>query len=386
MKFSIIYEAQMVDISRQNEQQVFHDIVEQSLYAEEMGFDVIWSVEHHSLTQYAHLSAPESFLAYIAGATKRIHVGHGVICLPFNMNHPIKVAERVATLDILSKGRLHFGVGKGGTRQETGAFDTPMELVTPQVDESMYMIPKMWMQDTFEYKSDLITIPPRPIHPKPYQDPHPPMYMACTREEALSVAGARGLGALVLGFSGPDEIAKKNALYREAFRNRKPEDQVGFRPTEHLAALCPAIIMDDAEEARRIGFRGQLFFAKSIHYWYGNAPKPNVDDLDAELLAQEVEKEKEAFVARLGQDNIPARPNATELYNVNHAYGSVDTAIKYVERLEAAGADEILFLLQMGTVPHHASMETIKHIGETLIPHFRRKDAEKAKEKEKELA
>ena len=134
MKFSIIYEAQMVDISRKNEQQVFHDIVEQSLYAEEMGFDVIWSVEHHSLTQYAHLSAPESFLAFIAGATSRIHVGHGVICLPFNMNHPIKVAERVATLDILSRGRLHFGVGKGGTRQETGAFDTPMDMVTPQVE------------------------------------------------------------------------------------------------------------------------------------------------------------------------------------------------------------------------------------------------------------
>ncbi len=386
MKFSIIYEAQMVDTSRKNEAQVFHDIVEQSLLAEKMGFDVIWSVEHHSLTQYAHLSSPESFLAFIAGATSRIHVGHGVICLPFNMNHPIKVAERVATLDILSKGRLHFGVGKGGTRQETGAFDTPMELVTPQVDESMYMIPKMWMQDVFEHHSDLINIPPRPIHPKPYQDPHPPMYMACTREEALLVAGARGLGALVLGFSGPDEIAKKNSIYRKAFRERKLEDQVGYRPTEHLAALCPAIVMDDAEEARRIGFRGQLFFAKSIHYWYGNAPKPNVDDLDAELLAQEVEQEKANFVARLGEDNIPVRPNATELYNINHAYGTVDTAIKYVERLEAAGADEILFLLQMGTVPHEASMETIRNIGKYLIPYFREKDAAKAEEREKELA
>jgi len=376
-----------VDISRKNEAQVFQDIVEQSLYAEEMGFDVIWSVEHHSLTQYAHLSAPESFLAFIAGATTRIHVGHGVICLPFNMNHPIKVAERVATLDLLSRGRLHFGVGKGGTRQETGAFDTPMDQVTPQVDEAMYMIPKMWQEGEFEHHG-LIDIPPRPIHPKPYQDPHPPMYMACTREDSLTVAGSRGLGALVLGFSGPEEIAKKNAIYREAYRNRKPEDQVGFRPTEHLAALCPAIIMDDAEEARRIGFRGQLFFAKSIHYWYGNAPKPNVDDLDAELMAQEVEKEKEAFVARLGQDNIPARPNATELYNVNHAYGTPDTAIQYVQRLIDAGADEILFLLQMGTVPHSASMETIRHIGETLIPHFRSQEAAKAKAttKETELA
>ena len=76
MKFSIIYEAQMVDTSRENEAQVFADMIEQCVLAEEMGFDVIWSVEHHCLTQYAHLSAPESFLAFVAGRTKRIHVGH----------------------------------------------------------------------------------------------------------------------------------------------------------------------------------------------------------------------------------------------------------------------------------------------------------------------
>jgi alkanesulfonate monooxygenase SsuD/methylene tetrahydromethanopterin reductase-like flavin-dependent oxidoreductase (luciferase family) len=374
MKFSLIYEAQMVDTSRKAEARNFHEMVEQSLLAEQVGFDVVWAVEHTALTQYAHMSAPETFLAFIAGRTSRIHVGHGVVCLPFKMNHPIKVAERIATLDILSEGRLHFGVGKGGTEQETGAFGTPLADVTAQVDESMYMIPKMWLDGEFEHQSDLITVPSRPIWPKPYQDPHPPMYMACTREEALSVAGGRGLGALVLGFSGPDEIAKKNAIYRKAFRERDPAKQVGFRPTEHLAALCPAIVLDDREKAQRIGFRGQLFFAKSIHYWYGGGTKPVVEDLDAELQLQAVEQAKESFVAKLGEDAIPAaRARSTELYNVNHAYGTVDDAIAYVERLEAAGADEILFLVQMGTVPHEASMETIRNIGEHLIPHFRAK-------------
>jgi alkanesulfonate monooxygenase SsuD/methylene tetrahydromethanopterin reductase-like flavin-dependent oxidoreductase (luciferase family) len=379
MKFSIIYEAQMVDVSRKNEAQVFQDMVEQVLLAEEMGFDVIWSVEHHCLTQYAHLSAPESFLAFIAGRTTRIHVGHGVVCLPFKMNHPIKVAERVATLDILSRGRLHFGVGKGGTVQETGAFDTPLDMVTPQVDESMYMIPKMWMQEVFEHHSDLINIPPRPIHPKPFQDPHPPMYMACTREEALSIAGSRGLGALVLGFSGPDEIAKKNAIYRKAYRERKPEDQVGYRPTEHLAALCPAIILDDRDKARRIGTRGQRFFAESIRYWYAGGDKPSVDDLDADAQIAVLDKAKEQIVAYLGQEKIPVTDAATSNYHVEEdAYGTVENAIRYVERLEAAGADEILFLVQMGTVPHEATMETIRNIGKHLIPHFRNKLAQAA--------
>jgi len=379
MKFSIIYEAQMVDTSRANEAQVFQDMVEQCVLAEEMGFDVIWSVEHHCLTQYAHLSAPESFLAFIAGRTTRIHVGHGVICLPFKMNHPIKVAERVATLDLLSRGRLHFGVGKGGTIQETGAFDTPLDQVTPQVDESMYMIPKMWMQEVFEHHSDLIDIPPRPIHPKPFQDPHPPMYMACTRDEALATAGSRGLGSLVLGFSGPDEIARKNAIYRKAFANRKAEDQVGYRPTQHLAALCPAIVLDDREKARRIGVRGQRFFAESIQYWYAGGDKPSVDDLDADAQVAELKGAEERLVAFLGQEKIPV----TELHLSNYqfdddAYGTVDQAIRYVKRLQAAGADEILFLVQMGTVPHWATMETIRNIGEHLIPHFKAEEAAKA--------
>jgi alkanesulfonate monooxygenase SsuD/methylene tetrahydromethanopterin reductase-like flavin-dependent oxidoreductase (luciferase family) len=373
MKFSIIYEAQMVDTSRKNEAQVFQDMIEQCLLAEEMGFDCIWSVEHHCLTQYAHLSAPESFLAFVAGATKRIHVGHGVVCLPFKMNHPIKVAERVATLDILSKGRLHFGVGKGGTVQETGAFDTPLEAVTAQVDESMYLIPKMWMQDEIEHHG-LIEIPPRPIHPKPYQDPHPPMYMACTREEALTVAGSRGLGALVLGFSGPDEIAKKNRIYRQAFKTRKAADQVGFRPTEHLAALCPAIVLDDAQKARRIGTRGQRFFAESIRYWYAGGDKPSVDDLDADAQIAKLEQSKEQIVAYLGQERIPVTDASVSNYHVEEdAYGSVEQAIRYVQRLQDAGADEILFLVQMGTVPHEATMETIRNIGTYLIPHFRAK-------------
>ncbi|CAB3751923.1 N5,N10-methylene tetrahydromethanopterin reductase [Burkholderia paludis] len=192
------------------------------------------------------MSAPETFLAYLAGRTTRIGLGHGhghghgVVCLPPAMNHPIKVAERVALLDILSGGRVHFGVGKGGSQQEAGAFGYDLNELQPMIDESMYLVPKMFVQDEIEHDGTYIRIPKRPIHPKPFQDPHPPMYLACTNTDALLRAGQRGMGALVLGFGGPDEVAKKSAVYREAWANRKPEDQVGFRPTRHLAALCPA--------------------------------------------------------------------------------------------------------------------------------------------------
>lgn len=372
MKFSMIFEAQIVETDRAAEFKVFHEIVDQCVLADKLGFDGVWAVEHTGLTQYAHMSAPETFLAFIAGKTERLEIGHGVICLPPAMNHPIKVAERVATLDILSKGRVNFGIGKGGTQQEAGAFGYDLAALQPMIDESMYLIPRLFMDGEVAHDGVHIKMPSRPIHPKPYQDPHPPMYMACTRADSLVTAGSRGLGALVLGFGGPDDIAKKNAVYREAFAGRKAADQVGFRPTQHLAALCPTIVLNDRERARRIGLRGQRFFAESLAHWYQGGPKPSIDDLSAEEHRKVMDANREQVVAYLSEEHIPIGSESTGMYEeVQDAYGTADDCIAYVERLFRAGADEILFLWQMGTVPQDAILETIENIGTKVIPHFR---------------
>jgi len=320
------------------------------------------------------MSAPETFLAYVAGATSRIRVGHGVVCLPFRMNHPIKVAERIAMLDILSKGRVDFGVGKGGTFQEAGAFQTQMDEIPAMLEESARIIPRMWREEEFSHKSALIDIPPRPIIPKPYQQPHPPMYLACTRESTLNQAGEWGLGALVLGFAGPEDIAQKNRVYRAAVARRTAKSQMGAFPVEHLSALCPAIVLDDGAKARAVGHRGQRFFTEAIRHWYNpgpEAPPPRAEiaDMDdAEVLRQE----GEALVAYLHEEKIEAGTEVTGMFNPNHAYGTVADAIGYCERLVDAGADEIMFLIQMGTVPQSAALETIRNLGQQVIPRFRR--------------
>jgi alkanesulfonate monooxygenase SsuD/methylene tetrahydromethanopterin reductase-like flavin-dependent oxidoreductase (luciferase family) len=236
----------------------------------------------------------------------------------------------------------------------------------------MYLIPKIMTQDEIEHDGQFIKIPRRPIHPKPLQKPHPPLYYACTREATLQLAGDRGIGALVLGFSGPEEIARKNAVYREHFRKRKIEDQVGVVPTEHLAAFCAACVLDDREKARRIGLRGQRFFAEAIAYWYQGGAKPSTEDLSAEEQAAVLEREKQQTVAYLSEEKIPVGDEHTSNYTVaQDAYGNADDCIRYVTRLQEAGADEILFLFQMGTIPHEAILETIRNIGEKVIPHFR---------------
>lgn len=386
MKFSLIYEAQLTDTSRASEYQMFQDMVEQVQLAEEMGFDTVWAVEHHCLTQYAHMSSSETFLAFIAGKTERIGIGHGVVCLPPKMNHPVKVAERIGMLDILSKGRVHFGIGKGGTQTEAGAFGYDLADLTEGVEEATYLIPRLMTEQFSEHHGKHVTIPGRSVWPKPYQDPHPPMYMACSREDSLKIAGSRGIGALVMGFSGPDEIARKNIIYREAFRDRKVEEQVGFRPTEHLAALCPAIVLDDREEARRIGLRGQRFFIEAIEHFYAGGPAPVVDDLSAEEQLAAIKDHRDKMISHLGEEKIEI--TAAQLADLDAAqygveldsYGTVENCIRYVQRLIDAGADEILFLNQMGTVPHWAIMETIRNIGTHVIPRLRDQNKQRAKE------
>jgi len=371
MRFSMIVENQTTDKSRAGDRRILDDTVQLALACERENFDVFWSVEHTALTYYSHASAPETMLAYIAGKTERIGIGHGVVCLPPAMNHPVKVAERIATLDILSGGRVHFGVGKGGTQQESGTFGYNLEDLPEQIDESMYLIPRIFVEEEIEHDGKWIKIPRRPIHPKPLQDPHPPMYLACTNTETLTRAGGRGMGALVLGFGGPDEIAKKNKVYRDAWASRKPEDQVGFRPLEHLAVLCPAIVLDDGQRARKIGIRGQRFFTESLAYWYSGGPKPDwdawEDDTITTTTGETIIKTRWASEELVVDFSDPS----LSMMNPNHAYGTVKDCIGYVERLIEAGADEILFICQMGTVPFWAQLETVKNIGRHVIPHFR---------------
>ena len=151
VKFSMIFEAQLADPTPERERQTIHDCVEQAVFAEQVGFDGIWAVEHHSLKWYAHMSAPEIFLTYIAAKTTRIRIGHGVVLMPFKFNHPARVAERAAMLDVLSNGRVNLGGGRGATAQEMSLCQVDVDDTYPQVEETFKMISQMWRKDDFEW-------------------------------------------------------------------------------------------------------------------------------------------------------------------------------------------------------------------------------------------
>lgn len=242
----------------------------------------------------------------------------------------------------------------------------------PQMEEALRIFSSAWKEETFEWHGS-IDIGPGAILPRPVQDPHPPLFMACSRHDTLELAAELGIGALVMGFAGAEDVRAMRKVYDGAIAARSGERLVGAEPNDHLSALCPTIVLDDAERALRLGTRGQRFFAESIAHWYGNGPEPTgyTEEESAETHVAALARGREELVAKLHEARIPVRPVDTGTYNAEHAYGSAETAIAYVEQLREIGVDEVMCLIQMGTVPQEACMETIRQWGEKVIPHFR---------------
>jgi alkanesulfonate monooxygenase SsuD/methylene tetrahydromethanopterin reductase-like flavin-dependent oxidoreductase (luciferase family) len=382
VQFSMIFEAQLAHPTPERERQVIHDCVEQAVLAEQVGFDRVWAVEHHALKWYAHMSAPEVFLTWVAAKTERIRVGHGVVCMPFQYNHPVRVAERAAMLDVLSNGRLDLGAGRGATLMEMSTMGVDPSRTYAEVEEALRMIGSMWRGpdgEEFEWHGELLQIsPPRTILPRPVQIPHPPLFLACTKNDTVRLAAEYGIGALVLGFAGPDDVRSLRAIYDETIASRSGKRFVSSQVNNHFAALCPTIVLDDRDTAIQVGARGQRFFAEAIAHWYGGGPPPEEDtDPDADELA-EISAAADRMVAYLHEARVPVRPASTATFHVDHGYGNWRDAIEYAERLADAGADEIMCLIQMGTVPQAVCLETIRQWGERVIPYFRTKHAKES--------
>jgi alkanesulfonate monooxygenase SsuD/methylene tetrahydromethanopterin reductase-like flavin-dependent oxidoreductase (luciferase family) len=368
VQFAVGFGVQLADPSPAAERRLLHDCVDAAVYAEEMGFDRIWAPEHHSLKWYAHMSAPEIFLSFVAARTTRIRVGHGVVLMPFNYNHPVRVAERAAMLDSLSDGRLDLGAGRGATLQEMSLCNVDPERTYLEVEQSLRMIATMWRDDEFSWDGEL-TISPHPILPRPVQQPHPPFFMACSKKDTVRLAAEFGVGALVLGFAGLDEVRGYHDLYRSTIAERSGDRLVSTVTNDWFSALLPTIVLDDGDEAFRIGARGQRFFAESLAHWYAGEPEPR-SDTEEEDNAAEIARSREHVVAKLHEANVPVTPLTTGTFNIDHAYGTADRAIQFVEALQDLGVDEVHCLIQMGTIPQPVILETIRQWGEKVIPRF----------------
>src|SRR3954469_3423244 len=184
------------------------DEVEWVKAADRSGFKYTWATEHHFLTEYSHLSANESFLAYCAAVTERIHLGSGIFNVTPPVNPPARVAERVAMLDHLSGGRFEFGMGRGSSSTEQKGFgiEDP-DLTKRMFDEVVPEFPKMWKDGEYSFEGEFFRLPPRNVLPKPYTKPHPPMWVAAGNPPTFEKAARMGLGVLCFAHGTPDTLA-----------------------------------------------------------------------------------------------------------------------------------------------------------------------------------
>ncbi|WP_405095975.1 LLM class flavin-dependent oxidoreductase [Micromonospora sp. NBC_01412] len=355
MKFSLFFEMQIAEPSRRTERELFHQCVEQAVLADRLGYHAVWAVEHHGLREYAHCSAPEVFLSYVAARTERVRIGHGVTLTPYRYNHPMRIAERVAMLDVLSDGRVNWGSGKSGSRTEQEAFESDIPALRDQWLEAQAMIPQMWTRDVFEWQGKFLNIPPTQVVPKPVQQPHPPMFAACTTPASTLEAGGLGLGVLNFAAGTKAELTKKVDDYRAAVAGAEP---IGEVVTNHYACTPISIVLDDDRKACEFGFRGGRYFWRSQQEYYAYTNRP-IGPLDADAGPLSDEELRTAMDGRHA-DDAP----------LTGVIGSPAACREQVQRFQDAGVDELILIMQLGTVPHEVTMTSIRTFAEKVMPWF----------------
>src|SRR5438876_3093852 len=241
--------------------------------ADANGFKYTWATEHHFLKEYSHLSANESFLAYVAALTDRIHIGTGIFNVTPPVNHPARVAERVAMLDHLSGGRFEFGMGRGSSTTEQKGFGIgDSELTREMFDEVVPQFKRMWRETDYSYEGRFFSMPPRNVLPKPYTLPHPPMWMACGSPSTFEKAARLGVGALCFSLGTPRDFEPLIRTYKDTIRHAEP---VGAYVTDNVACVTQLVCMEDRRKARAVAMgMGSSYHTSLVFRYLDTFPRP----------------------------------------------------------------------------------------------------------------
>jgi len=318
--------------------------------ADGAGFKYSWATEHHFLEEYSHLSANESFIAYLAGVTSRIHVGSGIINITPPVNPPARVAERVAMIDHLSGGRFEFGVGRGSSTTEQKGFgiDDP-ELTKEMVDEVLPQFKRMWRETDYSFEGKFFSMPKRNVLPKPFTDPHPPMWIAAGNPSTFQKAARMGLGVLCFTMGSPESLKPLIETYKNEIEHAEP---VGEYVNNNIMVTSQMLCLEDGQRARDIacnmtsGYQNSLVFRyldtfpkpPGIPTWPDLIPEPTPEGLNASIDAGLV------------------------------CVGTPDEVNRSVQGYVDAGADQLVFGMLSTTMPVEVAIEAVETFGRHVLP------------------
>src|SRR5438067_4373793 len=368
MRFGIFYEHQLPrPWAPDSEQRLFQEALDQVELADRLGIDYAWEVEHHFLEEYSHSSAPEVFLAAASQRTRQIRLGHGIVLMPPGYNHPARVAERLATLDLVSNGRVDWGTGESASRAELEGFGiTPGER-RAMWRETVEQVANMMVMNPYPgFQGKYFSMPVRNVVPKPVQKPHPPLWVACSNRETIHLAAQLGMGALTFAFIDPAEAAHWIADYYDTFKRECVP--IGHTVNPNVAMVTGFSCHADAAEAGRRGTDGFRFFQFALghHYSFGKHTPGRTDIW-------------KKFVAVRDQLGLEVLGGGT---------GCIGTPAQLTESLaafESHGVDQTIFIQQGGKNRHEHICAALELFAAEVMPRFKEKEAEREARKMEEL-
>lgn len=320
--------------------------------ADRCGFKYSWCTEHHFLAEYSHLSANEVMLGYLAHATSRIHIGSGIFNITPPVNHPARIAERVAMLDHLSAGRFEFGVGRGSSTTEMGGFgiDDP-DATRAMFDEVLPEIVRMWREEDYAYDGTAFSMPVRTVLPRPYTDPHPPLWVAAGNPQTFEKAARLGLGVLCFTLGGPEDLKPLIERYKTLIVDAEP---VGGFVNDNVMVTSQLLCLEDGGRARALvpelagGYQNSLLFRyldtfprpAELPPWPFLIPEPTPGDVEDRISGRQV------------------------------CYGDPEEVARTVAAYRDAGVDQLVFGLLSSAMPRDLAQETVEVFGTQVLPAF----------------
>jgi len=399
VEIDIFCEVEKAGLKPGEDLQLLQETLAQAELADRMGYGCWWEVEHHGAVEMSYSSAPEIILAAISQRTKRIRLGHSAVLAPHNINHPVRIAERAATLDLLSGGRLEMGFARS-TIPEWRTFQIDPDDTRHQQVDAMRMIPQMWTQEKFSWDGDRIKIKDLSVIPKPLQKPHPPMWSTCTSEEGFRVAGELGVGVLGVTLMLPVEtMGALFQTYRQALKTADPvgsfvNAQTGVFTFVHCAETMDKAIENGAAVACAWYQNAiiKFFELKELLLQQEAAIRASGAAVDqsagvklgagAGLIgdiqpsnAQHESNLAQATLRIVGRLARGEELSTDEVFDVLNEQDSViigdpATVRRKMERYRDIGTDRLLCFQQVGGLEHSAIMDSIRLVGEEVIPYF----------------
>jgi alkanesulfonate monooxygenase SsuD/methylene tetrahydromethanopterin reductase-like flavin-dependent oxidoreductase (luciferase family) len=326
--------------------------VDLAVLADQTNWKYWWTTEHHFLDEYSHISANEVLLPWVGARTEQIHVGSGIFNITPPVNHPARIAERVAMLDHLTNGRFEFGTGRGSSTTEQQGFGIPEPDVTKAMfDEVIVEFRRMWSETDYSHDGTHFSMPTRNVLPKPYVKPHPPMWVAAGNPGTFEKAARMGLGVLCFTVGSPTQLAPLVEIYKQTIADAEP---VGEYVNDNVAVVSQFLCLENRDEARDWLTRSGGNYHNSLLFRYLDTfPRPEHIPPWPEVLPPLDRQQVDHLIEENGS-----------------MVGDPEDCVAAVERLQAVGCDQILMGPSSTTWPHELCAQSVELFGKQVIPEF----------------